>query len=350
MADEKPLKHKPNKKHTLDEVLKSLQDLIRNDLVSARQVSLDSLPRNESALAQEPDALNATLNRLDELITREIIQPTERARNAPALTPEEEAELDATAELDDEPEPPPEPEVPPVDEHTVARAVRLKKSGFQERRKHPPIEEPPEKPGVPPLFGMQESFGFNKPPAIEAAEALNIDESFENYDAGEAAPAPDEPARGSHADEAAPTEPEIGDWATQASAEHIEPETNPGASGDPAAEAALHYDEGSITEEPNARPRHHDHPPATTQPAEDDIPVLNEVADIEAALPPAPPLPDAAQAREIAIRVIARLNIERRKTGQPALDIRTIERMQQLLSDALTKRAMHKAKDPDSSH
>ena len=27
--DEKPLKHKPNQKHTLNEVLKSLQDLIR---------------------------------------------------------------------------------------------------------------------------------------------------------------------------------------------------------------------------------------------------------------------------------------------------------------------------------
>ena len=33
-VDHKP-KHKPSEKHTLDEVLKSLQDLIRNDLIAA---------------------------------------------------------------------------------------------------------------------------------------------------------------------------------------------------------------------------------------------------------------------------------------------------------------------------
>lgn len=74
----------------------------------------------------------------------------------------------------------------------------------------------------------------------------------------------------------------------------------------------------------------------------DAIPILKEVANLAA--PPAPPLPDAAQARDIAIRVIAKLNIERRKAGEPQLDIKTIERLQQYLADALTKRALNKPK------
>ncbi|HEX7044625.1 MAG TPA: hypothetical protein VF203_08415 [Burkholderiales bacterium] len=72
----------------------------------------------------------------------------------------------------------------------------------------------------------------------------------------------------------------------------------------------------------------------------DEIPVLKEVADLRA--PPAPPLPDAAQARDIAIRVIARLNIERRKAGEAPLDIKTIERLQQYLAEALLKRGLNK--------
>ena len=73
-----------------------------------------------------------------------------------------------------------------------------------------------------------------------------------------------------------------------------------------------------------------------------EIPVLNEVADL--ATPPSAPLPEASQARDIAIRVIAKLNIERRKTGEKPLDIKTIERLQQYLADALSKRALKKLK------
>jgi hypothetical protein len=76
--------------------------------------------------------------------------------------------------------------------------------------------------------------------------------------------------------------------------------------------------------------------------APEEIPVLNEVADISA--PTAPTLPAATHARDIAIRVIAKLNIERRKAGEKPLDIKTIERLQQYLADALSKRALNKPK------
>lgn len=79
-----------------------------------------------------------------------------------------------------------------------------------------------------------------------------------------------------------------------------------------------------------------------TGPDGSEIPVLKDIADLDA--PPSAPLPEASQARDIAIRVIARLNIERRKAGESQLDIKTIERLQQYLADALSKRALNKLK------
>lgn len=80
--------------------------------------------------------------------------------------------------------------------------------------------------------------------------------------------------------------------------------------------------------------------PKPAAPERTEIPVLKEIAEV-AALSTVP-LPEPAQARDIAIRVIARLNIERRKSGETPLDIKTIERLQQYLADALAKRALNK--------
>jgi len=72
-----------------------------------------------------------------------------------------------------------------------------------------------------------------------------------------------------------------------------------------------------------------------------DLPVLQDVV----VPPPAatqlnliePPLPNADRARELAVRVAARLNIERRKRGEPGIDTKTIHRLQQLLREELEK-------------
>jgi len=72
-----------------------------------------------------------------------------------------------------------------------------------------------------------------------------------------------------------------------------------------------------------------------------DLPVLQDVV-----VPPPvatqlnliePPLPNADRARELAVRVAARLNIERRKRGEPGIDTKTIHRLQQLLREELEK-------------
>ncbi len=63
----------------------------------------------------------------------------------------------------------------------------------------------------------------------------------------------------------------------------------------------------------------------------DDIPVLNEVV----APPPTPDDATSKHAREIAIKVAAALNIELRKQGTDAMDIKTIMRLQSLLGREL---------------
>ncbi len=78
---------------------------------------------------------------------------------------------------------------------------------------------------------------------------------------------------------------------------------------------------------------------------EDDIPVLKEVA----ALPPVggdtdiihdlEPLPKPTRSRDLAVRVIAKLNIEMRKEGGPGLVPQTIKRLQTLLQEELEQQA-----------
>src|SRR4051794_848694 len=95
-------KHKPQKKHTLSEVLKSLQDLIRTDLISAQQQATDSSdaapvePARAPGAPTEADSFNQALDQLDEIITQKIIEPVERARSEPPepLLPDEVIEID----------------------------------------------------------------------------------------------------------------------------------------------------------------------------------------------------------------------------------------------------------------
>lgn len=79
-------------------------------------------------------------------------------------------------------------------------------------------------------------------------------------------------------------------------------------------------------------------PPEQTTIHWDDVPVLNEVV----ALPRGAsvgiddaPLPPPEKAREIAVRVIAKLNIELRKAGNAPLDPVIIDRLEQVLREML---------------
>lgn len=72
----------------------------------------------------------------------------------------------------------------------------------------------------------------------------------------------------------------------------------------------------------------------------DDIPVLTDIVDdmlFAAEAQATEPMPKMAtpEARAIAVKVAARLNIEMRETGGEPLDIKTIMRLQSLLKEAL---------------
>lgn len=86
--------------------------------------------------------------------------------------------------------------------------------------------------------------------------------------------------------------------------------------------------------------------PAST-PTVQEIPVLNNVAQVPPAeaftLEPSPlptPAPKVATSdlHQTAVRVIAKLNIELRKSGKTPLDAKAINRLQQLLKEALDKK------------
>ncbi|GEM_PF-2335982 len=82
--------------------------------------------------------------------------------------------------------------------------------------------------------------------------------------------------------------------------------------------------------------------PAAPTPATrvaDDIPVLE---DVHLAAPPAPklapPVPAPANVRDMAIKVIAKLNIELRKSGEQTLSPKLVNRLQQLLGETLKQK------------
>jgi len=85
--------------------------------------------------------------------------------------------------------------------------------------------------------------------------------------------------------------------------------------------------------EPASAPR----APEQTKINWDDIPVLNEVVMSPAA--PAPSLPPDTAARDIALKAVARLNIELRKAGNPPLPPAIIDRLEHILRETLAAHA-----------
>lgn len=256
-----PLKHKPQKKHTLEEVLKSLQDLIRNDLIEAERVTQPPVTPALQSPAPAADAFDDALDTLDHLIDHELIEPAKQARTNPPPTDDDLPPDDTNSPDDDT-----------LINESLAADEALSAATSAGKDIAPSLSAAPEPDAA---RGVQDAFPFDIAPA-DASAPEEID----------AAPAPD--AAELFADDATDAD--------------VPPRAN------------------------TARPL-----------PEDDIPVLHEVAhEILAA---APTLPTPEQARDIAIHVVARLNIELRKGGAQPLDPSTIDRLQKLLGEALASKA-----------
>jgi hypothetical protein len=238
-----------------------------------------------------------------------------------------------------------------------------------------PISEPPANPQQE-LFATYVAPPEPLAPAKEETQTITLDEPTPSEPSSEATPIPPPPA---------PAEPkEAGDTAPQTSAatradggheipsltvdfdvtqlsatlddataaktsaraqappEPTKPDSAPPKTRELAAQTPSPEKPAKEAKDKSPPPKHPPAEPQTKAPVQQDIPVLQQVAHLDA--PPSAPLPSPAQARDIAIRVIAKLNIERRKGGEPPLDIKTIEKLQQYLTDALNKRTLNKPK------
>lgn len=104
--DPEKLKHKPNEKHTLDEVLKSLQDLIHNDLLhgtgkptgtpetgAAPATSEGAMPTHpESSGSHAEVPLEAVVESLEELVAKDLADDDRTSKDTPKeTTPEPES-------------------------------------------------------------------------------------------------------------------------------------------------------------------------------------------------------------------------------------------------------------------
>lgn len=253
MSDDRP-KHKPQKKHTLEEVLKSLQDLIRNDLIAAQGVTDRPKPPALEPPSPPTDSFDTALDTLDHLIDHELIEPVSQARAAPPP---------ADDELPDDKD---WPDDDTVINQSLAAEEALNASGGGEAEPASRERTAPALPEAP--RGVQDAFPFDAPTREAAAS--------------------------SEAEPAKPTAPATNTHDTPA-------------------------------------------PAPAVVPVSDDIPVLHEVAHEILSAPGTLPTPE--QARDIAVHVVARLNIELRKGGAQPLDPSTIDRLQKLLREALASKS-----------
>ncbi len=311
------LKHKPNKRHTLEEVLKSLQDLIRNELLdeppSARKIAAAAAAaddKRESGVAKtglygKPDA---AMSDAPETAAERLDLP-QMIESLHALIAEELA-TDAEPCEKEAPATDPRREVSTLAPDTLEPATETKTHDLLH---HAPRPVPPE--------GLQEAL-----PLFVSATAQTP--------AGGTPPTFDVPAAPPTRPDTLPQEAVV--KKPLAPAEDIAG-VNPFALEDPFSSP-----QGSSPPSSDIAPAPHSSEVAPKASHTDDIPVLEDIA-----LPPpdgipvrsfgGAPLPEPSQAHALAVRVIARLNIELRKSGERLLDSGIIKRLERLLREELEK-------------
>ena len=107
--DPEKLKHKPNEKHTLDEVLKSLQDLIHNDLLHGAKPSPAALEHDttvpaETASTTPPAGMpfGSVVKSLEELVAKDLADDDWTSSDTPEqVTPEPESPATSPAKKPD---------------------------------------------------------------------------------------------------------------------------------------------------------------------------------------------------------------------------------------------------------
>jgi hypothetical protein len=294
--DPDKLKHKPNEKHTLEEVLKSLQDLIHNDLLRGET------QRMEEPAAPEPDPAPAT-------------------EEAPTAAAPEEADPAAAI---------PDVSIPAADmplgavvqslEELVKNDLALPDEMGQIPAAATPDPEPPAAPAP--------------APAAPAAPATG-QQAFAFDDADTATPAEPEPAP----ELAAPNEPEpLPPSAGSSDFDEFTVDLAP-----PPDISAGEEQIATPEMQPDDLPVLTDAVSETAAPPADGLPVLEEIAlespdnsrDGGGRAVPGTAAGDSPAV--IAARVVARLNAERRARGAADLDEMTLVALRALLREEIER-------------
>ena len=291
-----PPSHKPSRKVALEEVMRSLQDLVSNELAIEPETP--------------PDELQATAANTKETAAAKKPPTTRSAFSADVLPTVPPVAAGQTAE----PEPIALDRLSPTQPASAIPDVVDELPGLgAEPLTTPAVPAPPADSAVP-LGGLQQEL-----PYLEAAP-LALSASL---------PVPE---------------------ATEAEAASLLPELLP---ADEAKTGMLAGNSApaSTAEEPNW-----DDFPVLEEVVEIDTDAVGQRTDpddVNAAiefLPPAAKLPPADAAHRLAIQVAARLNVELRKSGQGGLSSDIITRLARLLQEALAKGAPNMENSPPDKH
>jgi hypothetical protein len=285
MADpgEKP-KHKPSQKHTLDEVLRSLQDMIRHDLAG---VPPGNIPATLHASHAESQDIHDDLEKALETLKSDLEGSLLRAGGS---TPFESRDnllprLGASTGAAVLPDPPP----------------------YTPRKELPALRSEHAPPAA-----------THAPGTVARADQRDLPFLDAVVPTGAAAPTP------LRHDQPSPTRPGVTDTPARAG-EHQPASDEPLVSATPSDAEAIAREEALL---------------ADSIPVLTDAVVFPDAAGEIVAEAPAQieaPLPSPDRARDIAIQVAARLNIEMRKSGRRGLNTPAIIRLAQLLRDALAQ-------------
>lgn len=259
---QKKVEHKPNARHTLNEVLHSLQDLMHNELAEI----VDNDAGNASTETTMPRSKEEVLKSLQALIGKS--KNTTYPNDSTEIEPPLETMLDQAPDA-------------PGESTTIDSHANVMNDS--------------------PNDGETMPTGVDIDIELASAEADGIEDNFS-------------------------TLPPADEFELEMEELH---------------ESEPKVDKKSATKNTSKQPRDKTIKPIKHGKGEqveinwDDIPVLNEVV----APPPVPGSSTTQEAREIAIKVAAMLNIEaRKKGGETTLDVRTIMRLQSLLSQELHER------------
>jgi hypothetical protein len=349
-ADDKP-KHKPNPKHTLEEILKSLQDLIRNDLLEGetlRETGTPAARATAPASAAPGGELEELRHSLESLVTEELT-----AQDAHGVEPAADDQAGPVAVT-----PPSEAAAPP--------------EGLQETFPFDATAHALSPDGTPPSAPARdddlsfETIDLAAPPEVTTPEATESEPSAALDDANThaAQPVADEPVP-EHAEAALAF-----DAAEPPTAELRSPTPEPSAPlpGEVIDESGVDYQPAESVDRYEPEQPVDERVPETAGDW-DDIPVLEEVVaemaaehetgeneppaagETTAETPPpdnlALPLPAPSRAHDLAVRTVAKLNIELRKAGKRPLDAKVIGRLAMMLRETLESDAAKVENKPD---